>query len=61
MVTKVSYLSQFLHPSKSFHIPIPLNFSKKQIKTLGISLCFLPVPSFPSLVIAEREGLHSVF
>lgn len=53
MLTKVSYLSQFLHPSKSFHIPIPLNFSKKQIKTLGISLCLLPVPSFPSLVVAE--------
>lgn len=27
MVTKVAYLSQFLHPSKRFHIPIPLNFS----------------------------------
>lgn len=53
MLTKVSYLSQFLHPSKGVPIPIPLNFSKTQIKPLGISLCLLPVPSFPSLVVAE--------
>lgn len=53
MVTNVSYLSQFLHPSKSFHIPTPLNFSKEQIKTLGIPLCLFPLPSFPSLVLSE--------
>lgn len=40
MVTKVSYLSQFLPPPKSFHMPILLNFQKKKN-----TLPTLPPPS----------------
>lgn len=63
MVTKLSYLSQFLPPPKSFHMPIPLNFlkKKKKIKTLGIPLCPLPLCSFSSWVLSELQGLHYFF
>lgn len=30
-VEKLGALSQFLHPSKSLHIPIPLNFSREAL------------------------------
>lgn len=46
MVTKVSYLSQFLHPSK-FSLSNTFELlEKKQINTVGIPLCLLPSPSF---------------